>query len=156
MTPADMTSSKNRHFVSRRFVTPADYSQLREAFARFPQLSRMLGTVPALEIVKEDLADPIGHLLPTLLPPQTRCLNVCLSFFRCDGHIFGIEPAMHGLSRNAELPSCCRDISERLQGRWRPAWRPRQSILNAALTPLRARVDAFERVATDLATIAEA
>jgi hypothetical protein len=29
-------------------------------------------------------------------------------------------------------------------------------MLNAALTPLRARVDAFERVATDLATIAEA
>jgi tight adherence protein B len=31
---------------------------LREAFARFPQLARMLGTVAALEIVKEDLADP--------------------------------------------------------------------------------------------------
>jgi tight adherence protein B len=31
---------------------------LREAFARFPQLARMLGTGPALEIVREDLADP--------------------------------------------------------------------------------------------------
>lgn len=31
---------------------------LREAFARFPLLARMLGTVPALEIVKEELADP--------------------------------------------------------------------------------------------------
>jgi tight adherence protein B len=33
-------------------------STLREAFARFPELARVLGTVPALEIVKEDLADP--------------------------------------------------------------------------------------------------
>jgi tight adherence protein B len=31
---------------------------LREAFARFPALARMAGTVPALEIVKEELADP--------------------------------------------------------------------------------------------------
>jgi tight adherence protein B len=31
---------------------------LRDAFARFPQLARMLGTGPALEIVREDLADP--------------------------------------------------------------------------------------------------
>jgi tight adherence protein B len=31
---------------------------LRDAFARFPLLARMLGTVPALEIVKSDLADP--------------------------------------------------------------------------------------------------
>jgi tight adherence protein B len=31
---------------------------LRDAFARFPQLARMLGTVAALEIVKEELADP--------------------------------------------------------------------------------------------------
>jgi tight adherence protein B len=31
---------------------------LREAFARFPTLARMLGTVPALEIVKGELADP--------------------------------------------------------------------------------------------------
>jgi tight adherence protein B len=31
---------------------------LREAFARYPMLSRMLGTVPALEVVKEELADP--------------------------------------------------------------------------------------------------
>ncbi len=31
---------------------------LRTAFARFPQLSGMLGTVPALEIVKSELADP--------------------------------------------------------------------------------------------------
>ncbi len=31
---------------------------LRSAFARFPDLARVLGTAPALEIVKEDLADP--------------------------------------------------------------------------------------------------
>src|SRR5206468_1727515 len=31
---------------------------LQEAFARFPMLARMLGTVPALEVIKEELADP--------------------------------------------------------------------------------------------------
>ncbi len=31
---------------------------LQDAFARFPLLARMLGTVPALEVVKEELADP--------------------------------------------------------------------------------------------------
>lgn len=31
---------------------------LREAFARYPSLARMVGVVPALEIVKEELADP--------------------------------------------------------------------------------------------------
>ncbi len=31
---------------------------LQEAFARFPAQSRMLGVVPALEIVKEELSDP--------------------------------------------------------------------------------------------------
>jgi tight adherence protein B len=31
---------------------------LRAAFARFPELARVLGTGPALEIVKEELADP--------------------------------------------------------------------------------------------------
>jgi tight adherence protein B len=31
---------------------------LQDAFARFPMLSRMLGTVPALEVIKEELADP--------------------------------------------------------------------------------------------------
>ncbi len=31
---------------------------LQQAFARFPLLARMLGTVPALEVVKEELADP--------------------------------------------------------------------------------------------------
>jgi tight adherence protein B len=30
---------------------------LREAFARFPELARVLGTAPALELVKEELAD---------------------------------------------------------------------------------------------------
>jgi tight adherence protein B len=31
---------------------------LQEAFARFPMLSRMLGTVPALEVIEEELAAP--------------------------------------------------------------------------------------------------
>jgi tight adherence protein B len=31
---------------------------LREAFARFPELARVLGAGPALELVKEELADP--------------------------------------------------------------------------------------------------
>lgn len=31
---------------------------LQDAFARFPMLSRMLGTIPALEVIKEELADP--------------------------------------------------------------------------------------------------
>jgi tight adherence protein B len=31
---------------------------LREAFARFPELAQVLGTAPALELVKEELADP--------------------------------------------------------------------------------------------------
>jgi tight adherence protein B len=31
---------------------------LQDAFARFPLLARMLGTVPALEVVKEELGDP--------------------------------------------------------------------------------------------------
>ncbi|MCZ7530793.1 MAG: hypothetical protein M5U31_10880 [Acidimicrobiia bacterium] len=31
---------------------------LRSSFARFPAWSRMLGTVPALELIKEELADP--------------------------------------------------------------------------------------------------
>ncbi len=33
---------------------------LREAFGRFPMLARTLGVVPALESIKEDLADPIS------------------------------------------------------------------------------------------------
>jgi tight adherence protein B len=31
---------------------------LREAFARFPALARVIGTAPALEVVKHELADP--------------------------------------------------------------------------------------------------
>jgi tight adherence protein B len=31
---------------------------LRQAFARFPDLARVLGTSPALEVIKEELADP--------------------------------------------------------------------------------------------------
>jgi tight adherence protein B len=40
---------------------------LREAFARFPHLARVLGTVPALEIVKEELADPTSDRILEVL-----------------------------------------------------------------------------------------
>jgi tight adherence protein B len=33
-------------------------SALRTAFARFPELARVVGTAPALELIKDDLADP--------------------------------------------------------------------------------------------------
>ena len=40
---------------------------LRDAFARYPTLARMLGTVPALEIVKEELADPTSDRIIEVL-----------------------------------------------------------------------------------------
>jgi tight adherence protein B len=40
---------------------------LQDAFARFPLLSRMLGTVPALEVVKEELADPTSDRIIEVL-----------------------------------------------------------------------------------------
>jgi tight adherence protein B len=40
---------------------------MREAFARFPHLARVLGTGPALEIVKEDLADPTSDRVVEVL-----------------------------------------------------------------------------------------
>jgi tight adherence protein B len=46
---------------------------LRLAFARFPELARVLGTGPALEIVKEDLADPTSdRVLEVLLLAHER------------------------------------------------------------------------------------
>jgi tight adherence protein B len=46
---------------------------LQEAFARFPLLSRMLGTVPALEVVKEELADPTSdRVIEVLILAQER------------------------------------------------------------------------------------
>jgi tight adherence protein B len=46
---------------------------LREALARFPLLSRMLGTVPALEVVKEELADPTSdRVIEVLILAQER------------------------------------------------------------------------------------
>ena len=41
-------------------VATAGPVALQEAFARFPLLARMLGTVPALEVVKEELSDPVS------------------------------------------------------------------------------------------------
>jgi tight adherence protein B len=48
------------HSLTQALTNVADTGPpaLREAFARFPLLARMLGMVPALEIVKEELADP--------------------------------------------------------------------------------------------------
>ena len=46
---------------------------LRDAFARFPLLARMLGTVPALEIVKAELADPTSdRVIEVLILAQER------------------------------------------------------------------------------------
>ena len=46
---------------------------LRRAFAHFPELARVLGTGPALEIVKEELADPTSdRVLEVLLLAQER------------------------------------------------------------------------------------
>jgi tight adherence protein B len=46
---------------------------LRVAFERFPQLARVLGTGPALELLKEDLADPTSdRVLEVLILAQER------------------------------------------------------------------------------------
>jgi tight adherence protein B len=46
---------------------------LRVAFARFPQLARVLGTAPALELIKEDLADATSdRVLEVLVLAQER------------------------------------------------------------------------------------
>jgi tight adherence protein B len=46
---------------------------LQEAFERFPLLARMLGTVPALEVVKEELADPTSdRVIEVLILAQER------------------------------------------------------------------------------------
>jgi tight adherence protein B len=46
---------------------------MRVAFARFPQLARVLGTGPALELTKEDLADPTSdRVLEVLILAQER------------------------------------------------------------------------------------
>ena len=46
---------------------------LRDAFVRFPDLSRMLGTVPALEVVKEDLSDPTSdRVIEVMILAQQR------------------------------------------------------------------------------------
>ena len=68
---------------------------LREAFVRFPELARVLGTGPALELVKEELADPtsdrvievlllaherggpiVRHILEDLVEATTRDLKL--------------------------------------------------------------------------------
>ncbi len=50
---------------------------LREAFVRFPELARVLGTGPALELVKEELADPTSsNIYPHADHPANRsCLR---------------------------------------------------------------------------------
>ncbi len=48
-------------------------ARLRDAFARFPLLARMLGTIPALEVVKEELADPTSdRVIEVLVLAQER------------------------------------------------------------------------------------
>jgi len=48
------------HSLTQALVNLADTGPvpLRVAFASFPRLTRMLGTVPALEVIKEEIADP--------------------------------------------------------------------------------------------------
>ena len=59
--------------ASRRTCSrPAARRPLREAFARFPELARVIGTGPALEIVKEELADPTSDRVIEVLDPRAR------------------------------------------------------------------------------------
>jgi tight adherence protein B len=55
-----VTSIASGHSLNQAIVALTTHgpAPLRDAFARFPQLARVIGTGPALEIVKEDLADP--------------------------------------------------------------------------------------------------
>lgn len=52
---------------------------LRRAFARYPSLARVLGVVPALELIKADLADPTSD----------RVLEVLILAHERGGHILG-------------------------------------------------------------------
>jgi tight adherence protein B len=61
--------------LGHALVTLADSgpSPLRDAFARFPTLSRMLGPVAALEVVKAELADPTSdRVIEVLILAQER------------------------------------------------------------------------------------
>ena len=61
--------------LSHALVTVSDTgpAPLRAAFARFPTLSRMLGPVAALEIVKAELADPASdRVIEVLILAQER------------------------------------------------------------------------------------
>lgn len=52
---------------------------LRRAFARYPSQARMLGVVPALELIKEELADPTSD----------RVIEVLILAHERGGHILG-------------------------------------------------------------------
>ncbi|MBW3659261.1 MAG: type II secretion system F family protein [Actinobacteria bacterium] len=56
--------SLNQAVVSLSQTGPA---ALREAFGRYPSLARMVGVVPALEVVKEELADPTSDRIIEVL-----------------------------------------------------------------------------------------
>ena len=54
-------------------LAAAGPQSLREAFGRFPVLARMLGTVAALEVVKEELSDPTSdRIIEVLVLAQER------------------------------------------------------------------------------------
>lgn len=59
---------------------------LQEAFARYPTLSRMIGVVPALEVVKEELADPTSD----------RVIEVLILAHERGGHI--LSEILHDLA----------------------------------------------------------
>ena len=68
---------------------------LRDAFARFPQLSRMLGGVPALEVVKEELADPTSdRVLEVLMLAHERGGGIVRSI---------LEDLVHATTRDLKL-----------------------------------------------------
>ncbi len=56
---------------------------LREAFERFPMLSRALGVVPALEIIREELADPTSdRVIEVLILAHERGGSVVTTILR--------------------------------------------------------------------------
>lgn len=68
---------------------------LREAFARFPLLARMLGTAPALEVVKEELADSTSD----------RVIEVLILAHERGGHIVKeiLEDLVQATTRDLKL-----------------------------------------------------
>lgn len=84
---------------------------LQHAFARFPLLARMLGVVPALEVVKADLADPTSD----------RVIEVLILAHERGGRIVGeilrdlAEATTHDLTTSQEIATAA--LEQRLNAR---------------------------------------